>query len=72
MSSVRMVGGVILLHLATLKVVGLAVLLWQGSPDRTTQWLVKQSAYAVAFASIGFGLVKPRDVSSSNDTPPGR
>ncbi len=70
MSFLRMVGGVILIFLAALKVIGLTVLLWQGSPDHTTQWLIKQSVYAAAFASIGFGLLRPRDVSSGNNTPP--
>lgn len=72
MSSLRMVGGAILLLLAALKVVGLAVLLWQGSPDRTTEWLTKQSVYAVAFASVGYGLLRPRDTSRDNKAPPSR
>jgi len=61
MLSLRQIGGGGLLLLAALKVFALADLLWQGAPDRTTQWLVKQSVYAVAFASVGFTLLRTRD-----------
>lgn len=67
MSSIRSVGGVLLLILATLKVLGLAVEFWQGVPDRTTWWIVKQSVYAAAFASIGFGFLRPRNTSSNDN-----
>lgn len=58
--------GVLLLILATLKVFGLAYVLWQGSPDRTTWWMIKQLVYMVAFASIGFRLLSSQD-SATND-----
>ncbi|MCA9038169.1 MAG: hypothetical protein KDA91_23755 [Planctomycetaceae bacterium] len=66
MSSIRGVGGVLLLILAVLKMIGLAFELWQGAPDRTTGWIIKQAVYAAAFASIGFGLLRPKGAASSD------
>lgn len=66
MSSIRGFGGVLLLVLAALKVIWLALELWQGAPDRTWGWIIKQSIYAGAFASIGFGLLHPQDAGSDD------
>ena len=54
----RQVAGVILVGLAILKAAGLIVVVAQGAPDRSTQWIMKQAMYAVAAASIGWPLLR--------------
>lgn len=50
--------GLLLLILASLKVIFMISLLVQGDSERPTMWFVKQSVYAVAFAVVGFGWVR--------------
>ena len=56
--SMRQVAGAILIVLAGLKAIGLVVVLVRGMEDRSTQWLVKQSVYAVTAAAIGWPLLR--------------
>ena len=67
MSSLRYVGGLALLLLATAKVVALVVLLWQGASDRTTEWLVKQVVYAAVFTWVGLGLLRSPDTTGGKE-----
>ena len=49
--------GVILILLAVVKVFGMIAIVVNGSSDHATSWFVKQSIYAVAFASLGWRLL---------------
>ena len=64
----RQAAGVLLVGLALLKAVGLIAVLVRGDGDPSTQWLVKQSVYAVAAASVGWSLL--RNNTSDDASPP--
>lgn len=63
----RQVAGVILVGLALLKAIGLIAVLVSGDGDRSTQWLAKQSVYAVAAASVGWPLLRKKTSDDTGD-----
>lgn len=69
MRFLRGIGGVLLLVLAAMKVVGIIVILINGNADHPSSWFLKQSVYALAFASIGVSLLRfGVDENSTDDS----